>query len=44
MPRKSTLPNAAAFTEPAECLSVPRVPEGLEWTYEIKLDGPVIVR
>jgi hypothetical protein len=29
----------AAFIEPMECLPVPRVPEGAEWTYEIKLDG-----
>jgi len=29
----------AAFIEPMECLPVPRVPEGPEWTYEIKLDG-----
>jgi DNA ligase D-like protein (predicted ligase) len=27
------------FIEPMECLSVPNVPEGPGWTYEIKLDG-----
>jgi len=29
----------AAFIEPMECLAVPRVPDGSEWVYEIKLDG-----
>jgi ATP dependent DNA ligase domain len=29
----------AAFIEPMECLAVPKVPEGSEWVYEIKLDG-----
>jgi DNA ligase D-like protein (predicted ligase) len=27
------------FVEPMECLLVSRLPEGPEWTYEIKLDG-----
>lgn len=27
------------FIEAMECLPVPRVPEGPEWTYELKLDG-----
>jgi ATP-dependent DNA ligase len=39
MPGKSTPLIAAAFIEPMECLPVPRVPEGPEWSYEIKLDG-----
>ena len=29
----------AAFIEPMECLAVPKVPDGSEWVYEIKLDG-----
>ena len=29
----------AAFIEPMECLAVPRLPDGVDWTYEIKLDG-----
>lgn len=28
-----------AFIEPMECLPVATIPEGPEWTYEIKLDG-----
>lgn len=28
-----------AFIEPMECLPVAKIPEGAEWTYEIKLDG-----
>ena len=39
LPRKSTPSPTAAFIEPMECLPVPRVPEGPEWSYEIKLDG-----
>ena len=27
------------FMEPMECLPVTRLPEGPQWTYEIKLDG-----
>ncbi|MBB5060227.1 ATP-dependent DNA ligase [Granulicella aggregans] len=27
------------FIESMECLAVPLIPEGPEWTYEIKLDG-----
>lgn len=30
---------AAGFIEPMECLALAEVPEGPEWTYEIKLDG-----
>ena len=29
----------AAFLESMECLPVTKIPEGPEWTYEIKLDG-----
>jgi DNA ligase D-like protein (predicted ligase) len=29
----------ASFVEPMECLSVSKLPEGLEWIWEIKLDG-----
>jgi bifunctional non-homologous end joining protein LigD len=27
------------FIETMDCLAVPKIPEGAEWTYEIKLDG-----
>ncbi len=33
------IPAKAAFIESMECLPVTKLPEGLEWTYEIKLDG-----
>ena len=40
MPKKNSLPERrASFIESMECLLVPTVPEGPEWTYEIKLDG-----
>lgn len=29
----------ASFVEPMECLSVSKLPEGLEWLWEVKLDG-----
>jgi ATP-dependent DNA ligase len=29
----------ASFIESMECLPVSKIPEGPEWTYEIKLDG-----
>ncbi len=29
----------ASFIEPMECLSVSKLPEGLEWLWEIKFDG-----
>src|SRR6266851_1854927 len=29
----------ASFVEPMECLSAPRLPEGSQWLWEIKLDG-----
>src|ERR1700694_1972435 len=34
LPRKE-----ASFIEPMECLSVSKLPEGLEWIWEIKRDG-----
>lgn len=40
MSKKNSLPERkAAFIESMECLPVPSVPDGPEWTYEIKLDG-----
>ena len=35
----SLLLRPAAFIELMECLAVPKVPDGSEWVYEIKLDG-----
>jgi ATP-dependent DNA ligase len=29
----------AAFVEPMDCLPVPKLPEGSQWVWEIKLDG-----
>ena len=29
----------ASFISPMECLSLPKVPDGSEWVYEVKLDG-----
>jgi len=38
--RLSSLPKTqASFVEPMACLSVSKLPEGLEWIWEIKLDG-----
>src|SRR6266404_1176089 len=38
--RMDSLPKTeASFVEPMECLSVSKLPEGLEWLWEIKLDG-----
>jgi DNA ligase D-like protein (predicted ligase) len=38
--RLESLPKTeASFVEPMECLSVSKLPEGLEWSWEIKLDG-----
>jgi DNA ligase D-like protein (predicted ligase) len=38
--RLGSLPKTeASFLEPMECLSVSKLPEGLEWLWEIKLDG-----
>jgi bifunctional non-homologous end joining protein LigD len=40
MPKKSAIDvRIAGFIESMECLPVSRIPEGPEWTYEIKLDG-----
>jgi bifunctional non-homologous end joining protein LigD len=40
MPKKSTPDSSATgFIESMECLPVSKIPEGSEWTYEIKLDG-----
>ncbi len=37
---KKTLPiREIEFIESMECLPVPKIPSGPEWTYEIKLDG-----
>jgi ATP-dependent DNA ligase len=36
--KKQTMANAT-FIETMDCLPVSKVPEGPEWTYEIKLDG-----
>jgi ATP-dependent DNA ligase len=30
---------AATFQDPMECLAVPKLPDGPQWLYEIKLDG-----
>jgi bifunctional non-homologous end joining protein LigD len=38
--RLASLPKKeASFVEPMDCLSVSKLPEGLEWIWEIKLDG-----
>src|SRR5438105_7894740 len=38
--RLDALPKTeASFVEPMECLSVSKLPEGLEWLWEIKHDG-----
>jgi DNA ligase D-like protein (predicted ligase) len=38
--RLDSLPKIeASFVEPMECLSVSKLPAGLEWLWEIKLDG-----
>ena len=40
MARPSQLPHhEAGFIEPMECLPVASVPEGPDWSYELKLDG-----
>jgi ATP-dependent DNA ligase len=40
MPTKQALPKqAAGFIETMDCLPVSKLPDGPEWTYEIKLDG-----
>ena len=38
--RLDSLPKTeASFVEPMECLAVSKLPEGLEWLWEIKFDG-----
>ncbi len=38
--RLNSLPKTeASFVEPMECLSVAKLPEGLEWIWESKFDG-----
>jgi DNA ligase D-like protein (predicted ligase) len=38
--RLNSLPlGSATFKEPMECLAVPKLPDGPQWIYEIKLDG-----
>ena len=38
--RLDSLPKTeASFVEPMDCLSVSKLPDGLEWLWEIKLDG-----
>jgi DNA ligase D-like protein (predicted ligase) len=38
--RINSLPaREAAFIEPMECALVPKVPDGPQWVYEVKLDG-----
>ena len=32
-------PQEAGFIEPMECLPVAKIPEGPDWSYELKLDG-----
>jgi DNA ligase D-like protein (predicted ligase) len=40
MQKLESLPlREAAFIEPMECLALAKLPEGLDWVYEIKLDG-----
>jgi ATP-dependent DNA ligase len=40
MPNKLASPEqAASFIETMDCLPVSKLPDGPEWTYEIKLDG-----
>jgi ATP-dependent DNA ligase len=40
LPNKLALPEqTASFIETMDCLPVTKLPDGPEWTYEIKLDG-----
>src|ERR1700691_3817122 len=40
VPTKRALPKqAASFIETMDCLPVAKLPDGPQWTYEIKLDG-----
>jgi bifunctional non-homologous end joining protein LigD len=36
---KTPKSGSATFIDTMDCLPVSKLPEGLEWTYEIKLDG-----
>jgi ATP-dependent DNA ligase len=38
-PLRSFPKTKAGFIEPMDCLSVPKLPEGPQWVWEIKLDG-----
>ncbi|HET6143875.1 MAG TPA: hypothetical protein VFE02_10220 [Candidatus Acidoferrales bacterium] len=38
-PSTSSAKKQASFVEPMECLPVPKIPEGPQWVYEVKLDG-----
>jgi len=37
-PLRSLPKTKAAFVEPMDCLPVPKLPEGSQWLWEIKLD------
>src|SRR5438270_13044540 len=37
--RTNRLERRADFIEPMECALVPTLPDGPDWTYEVKLDG-----
>src|SRR5450631_3346523 len=39
MAKPTQLANKATFIESMECLPVTKLPEGPQWSYEIKLDG-----
>ena len=39
MASKSPKADSASFIETMDCLPAAKIPEGPEWTYEIKLDG-----
>ena len=39
MVKKATSHRKAEFIETMDCLPVTKLPDGPEWTYELKLDG-----
>ena len=39
MVKKATSRRKAEFIDTMDCLPVTKLPEGPEWTYELKLDG-----
>jgi ATP-dependent DNA ligase len=39
MARTTVAKRKADFIETMDCLPVPKLPEGPEWSYELKLDG-----